>query len=91
MGFHPWLVVGLAAFDLMLVVVAYFQLRGYPPMDRRSLSVTGAGLAGFVFHAFLFFDGAFLVLQLAANSGIFAICWIHHLGRLTKHEPKVVG
>jgi hypothetical protein len=58
MGFHPWLVVGLAAFDLMLVVAAYFQLRGYPPMDRRSLSVTGAGLAGFVFHAFLFFDGA---------------------------------
>jgi hypothetical protein len=88
MGIQLWLVMGLAAFDLMLIAVAYFQLRAYPPMDRHALSVTGAGLAGFVFHAFLFFEGAFLIVQLAAISGIFAICWLQYLGRLDRRtEP----
>jgi len=58
-------------------------------MNRAALFATGAGLAGFVFHAFLFFDGAFLILQLATISGVFGICWLQHLGRLSKSKQKV--
>jgi hypothetical protein len=89
MGIQLWLVVTLASFDLLIVTLAYFQMRAYPPINSAALIATGAGLAGFVFHAFLFFDGAFLILQLATISGIFGICWLQHLGRLSKPKEKV--
>ncbi|HEV7869106.1 MAG TPA: hypothetical protein VGO90_15570 [Chthoniobacteraceae bacterium] len=31
-------------------------------------------MVGFVFHAFMFFSGAFLILQLATIGGLLAIC-----------------
>jgi len=71
----------------MLFAASYFQARSYPPMDRRALCVTGAGLAGFVFQAFLFFDGAFLILQLSTIASIFGIVWFQHLGWLSS-SPK---
>ena len=89
MVIQTWLVVGLASFDLMIVVAAYFCLRAYPPMDRRALCGTGAGLTGFVFHAFLFFDGAFLILQLSTIAAIFGICWLRHLGSLSKRKESL--
>jgi hypothetical protein len=89
MGIHLWLVVALASFDLLLLALAYFQMRACPPINQAALIATGAGLAGFVFHAFLFFDGAFLILQLATISGVFGICWLQHLGRLSKPKEKV--
>ncbi|MBA4020245.1 MAG: hypothetical protein C0483_24045 [Pirellula sp.] len=69
-----WLTLGLLAFDTMLLIVSYFALRKSTPMSRQALIATGAGLSGFVFHAFLFFSGPFLVLQLATIAGIFCIC-----------------
>lgn len=89
MGIQLWLVVALASFDLLIVTLAYFQMRAYPPINSAALIATGAGLTGFVFHAFLFFDGAFLILQLATISGVFGICWLQHLGRLSKPKAKV--
>ena len=67
----------LAAFDLTLVVLFYLFLRAHGPVDRRFLIPLGAGLAGFVFHAFLFFGGAILYLQLATIIGIFALYVSH--------------
>jgi hypothetical protein len=89
MGIQLWLVVALASVDLMLLALAYFQMRDYPPMNQAALIATGAGLSGFVFHVFLFFDGAFLILQLASISGVCGICWLQHLGRLSRPEEKV--
>jgi drug/metabolite transporter (DMT)-like permease len=89
MEFQTRLVVGLAAIDLMILAIAYFQFRARPPMDRQSLLATGMGLAGFIFHAFLFFEEAFLIVQLTTISTIFGICWLQHQGRLTKSKAQV--
>jgi hypothetical protein len=64
---------GLAAFDLVILALVYLSLRPYAPIDRRFLLPLGAGLGGFVFHAFVFFSGAFLVLQLATYLGVFVL------------------
>jgi len=73
MNTHSWLVVGLAAFDSLILTLLYLYLRSHVPLDRRVLFPVAAGLLGFVFHAFLFFSGAFLFLQLATIAGIFGL------------------
>ena len=63
------ILIGLAAFDLVILTLLHRWLRASAPLDRRALLPTLAGLAGFVFHAFLFFEGAILILQLATYAG----------------------
>ena len=65
-----WIQIGLATLDALILVLLYFFLRTYAPLDRRSLIAMLAGLVGFIFHAFLFFTGFFLVLQLSTCAGI---------------------
>ncbi len=64
MSTYAWLVCGLAAFDVFLVVPA-FLLAVSLLNDRKSREVTAIAISGFVFHAFMFSDGAFLYVQLA--------------------------
>ena len=71
-----WLVLGLAAVDAGLLTLMYFAIRGQPRFSRQGLLAVGGGLAGFVFHALMFFDGGFLIVQLATITGAFAICAI---------------
>ena len=40
---------------------------------------------GFVFHAFLFFEGAFLYLQLATYAGVFGLFFLE-----SRKQPKSV-
>jgi hypothetical protein len=68
------LVVGVAAFDLLLLTLLGLFLRAHPPLGRRTLFAVAAGLLGFVFQAFLCYSGAFLVLQLATIAGIASLC-----------------
>lgn len=83
-----WLVLALAAFDLLIVALVFISLRAYPPTNRRALIATGIGLSGFVFHAFLFFDGAVLILQLATIAGILGLCWLQHRGLLVSRKER---
>ena len=73
MNIVTWLVIGLAAFDLGLCVVLYFMMRASTELNRSILLPVGAGMTGFVFHAFMFFNGAFLILQLATIATLFGI------------------
>ena len=73
MNIVTWLVIGLAAFDLVLCVVLYYVMRASKNLHRSILFPVGAGMAGFVFHAFLFFDGAFRIVQLATIIALFGI------------------
>jgi hypothetical protein len=68
------LLVGVAAFDLLLMTLLGLFLRSHPPLGRRTLFAVAAGLLGFVFQAFLCFHGAFLVLQLVTIAGIAGLC-----------------
>jgi hypothetical protein len=71
---YPTLILALAGFDLLLLAVLYLYLLLTPRrIDRRHLIVVAFVLLGFVFHAFLFFDGPFLILQLATIGGVFGI------------------
>ena len=69
-----WSILGLVAFDLILLAMFYLALQSHAPLGRRTLSLIAAGLAGFVFHAFTFFSGAVLIVQLATVAGVFFIC-----------------
>ena len=69
-----WLAVGLAAFDTLLLTALYLVFRRLAPLDHSALWAIGAGLAGFAIQALVFYNGAFLILQLATISGAFAIC-----------------
>jgi hypothetical protein len=75
MNTYTWIVVGLAAFDVSLLTLVFAYLRSHAPLDRRVLFPVVAGLIGFVFHAFLFFQGAILILQLATITTIFGLVW----------------
>jgi hypothetical protein len=74
MNTYPYLVIGLAVFDVLLLICFYRYLRSHTPLDRRVLFPVAAGLIGFVFHALLFFSGAFLYMQLATIASIFGLC-----------------
>ncbi|AGA24761.1 hypothetical protein Sinac_0318 [Singulisphaera acidiphila DSM 18658] len=80
---------GLASADILLVTFFYFHLKNSPQLDRQALIRNGTGTAGFVFHALIYFDGAFLILQLSTLAALFGICYLHHLGRLPGQELKV--
>jgi len=67
----------LAAFDVLVVAVVFVLLRWLAFVDRKTRMIMAIGLSGFVFHAFLFFEGAILSLQLATLAGIYfalAVC-----------------
>jgi hypothetical protein len=69
-------------FDLIscrgnIVALFLLFLRAYLVLDRRGRVITAIVLSGFVFHAFLFFEGAILYLQLATLAVIYialALC-----------------
>ena len=66
----------MSAFDLMLLGSTYFGLKSQTLEIRRQLMpLMAVGTSGFVFHAFLFFSGAILILQLAALLGMWGIAW----------------
>jgi hypothetical protein len=67
------LVLGVAAFDLLLLTSLYLCLRLQPQVPRVALLPTAFGLSGFVFHAFLFLGGPFLILQLATIGAVFGL------------------
>ena len=66
---------GLAAFDGSLLMLVFVYLRSHAPLDRRVLFPVVAGLIGFVFHAFMFFQDALLFVQLATIATLFGLCW----------------
>lgn len=81
MNTYTYLVAGLATFDLLLLIGLYRYLRSHAQVDPRVLFPVAAGLVGFVFHAFLFFSGAFLVVQLTTIASIFGMylfCSLRH-------------
>lgn len=66
----------LAAFDFMLVGIMYVAMKSQPLEVRRQLQVpVSVGTVGFIFHTFMFFSGAILVLQLAMIAGMWGIAW----------------
>jgi len=71
MSTYSWILVGLAAFDLLIVALVAFLLHSYPVLDRKGRMITAIALSGFVFHAVLFFEGAILFLQLAMLAVIY--------------------
>jgi hypothetical protein len=77
MSTYAWIVCGLAAFDVFVVALLVLLLRSYPFLDRKGRMIMGIGLSGFVFHAFMFFEGVILYLQLATLAVIYialALC-----------------
>jgi hypothetical protein len=84
---YSGLLVGLATFDLFLLALCYWMLRASAPdVTRRALFPVGVGMAGFVFHAFMFFEGGFLFLQLATCAGIFGLYLL-----ASRRRPNVTG
>jgi hypothetical protein len=70
MTIDPWIVAGLAAFDVLIVALVLLLLAQLV-MNRRDRVVIAIGFSGFVFHAFLFFSGVILCLQLATLAVIY--------------------
>ena len=68
---YGWIVCGLVAFDVLIVTLWFLFLRSQTLLDRKSRVVTGIALSGFIIHAVLFFEGAFLYLQLAVLAVIY--------------------
>jgi hypothetical protein len=78
---YTYLVAGLASFDLLLLIGLYRYLRSHAPVDPRVLIPVAAGLIGFAVHAFLFFRGAFLIVQvttIASIFGVYLFCSLRH-------------
>jgi hypothetical protein len=73
MSIYSWLVAGLVAFDLGICFALYLIMRASVNLNRSVLVPVGAGMIGFAVHAFMFFDGAFLVVQLATLAALFVI------------------
>jgi hypothetical protein len=82
-----WLVLGLATFDALVLTLLFLKVRTLSPFGGRTLLVIGAGLAGFAIHALIFFNGGFLVVQLATIAGTFAICLLAPSKPHAKDEP----
>jgi hypothetical protein len=70
-GTYYWIVVGLAAFDVLVVALVFLLLRSHRFLDRKGRLVRAIALSGFVFHAVVFFEGAILYLQLATLAVIY--------------------
>ena len=73
MNTSTYLVAGLASFDLLLLIGLYRYLRSHAQVGPRVLFPVAAGLIGFAFHAFLFFTGAFLIVQMTTIVSIFGM------------------
>jgi hypothetical protein len=74
MTVYSWIIVGLALFDLMLLAFLYRFLQTQSSKSIRGMLIPVAGgMAAFGFHAFMFFTGAFLFLQLATYSAMFGL------------------
>jgi hypothetical protein len=86
MNTYTYLVAGLASFDSLLLILLYKYLGSHSHVDRRVLFPVAAGLIGFVTHAFLFFSGAFLFVQLATIASIFGM-YLFWSFRHRKVEP----
>jgi hypothetical protein len=84
-----WIVAALTAVDLFIIALFYFHIRAHPRMNSATVCATGTGLAGFVFQAFMFFDGALLILHLVTISSILGLCWLQHLGKLSRPKVRV--
>jgi hypothetical protein len=54
-GTYSWIVCSLAAFDVVVVALAFLLLRSHPFLDRKGRVVTVIALSGFGFHAVVFF------------------------------------
>ncbi|HWH68179.1 MAG TPA: hypothetical protein VNT26_02285 [Candidatus Sulfotelmatobacter sp.] len=76
MNTHTCIVIGLVAFDLLLLTRFYFYLRSHAPVGRRALFSVAAGLLGFAIQALLCFRGALLYVQLATIAGIFSLYFL---------------
>jgi hypothetical protein len=79
MNTYAWLVVGVVAFDtLILTLIYYLLIRSSGTSVRSILIPVAVGALGFVFPAFLFFSGAFLFVHLAFIAGVLGLClWRH--------------
>jgi len=75
---HTYLIAGLATFDLLLLIGLYRYLRSHPQIGSNVLFPVAVGLVGFAFHAFLFFSGAFLVVQVTTLISIFGMYLFVH-------------
>jgi hypothetical protein len=84
MDFQTKLILGLTVVDAVIIAVFYLWLHSTLPMDEKTLSANRAGLFMFVLHALLCFKGAFLILQLAAIAVLFALCYLQHMGKISK-------
>ena len=73
MNFDPWLLVGVAAVDLLLLGTLYWGFRTSRPVDRRIVLPVGINTVIFAAHAFIFFSGALLVLQLLFLVSLFGL------------------
>ena len=71
MDTYSWIVLGLAAFDLLVVALIFLLIRSNAFVDRRGRMTTAIALSGFVFHAILFFEGTILYMQLATLAVIY--------------------
>jgi hypothetical protein len=73
MSTYSWLVTGLSAFDLGICLLLYLIVRASADLNRSVLLPVGAGMIGFAAHALMFFDGAFLAVQLSTLAVLFGI------------------
>lgn len=72
MSAFTWIIVALVAFDALMLACFFWMMKTRPPLDRKGRLVTAAALSGFVFQAFLFFDGAILAVHLTTLAIIYA-------------------
>ena len=86
MNTSTYLVAGLASFDLLLLIGLYRYLRSHAQVGPGVLFPVAAGLFGFAFHAFLFFSGAFLIVQMTTIASIFGMYLFYSL-RHERTEP----
>jgi hypothetical protein len=83
MGFST-IILGLLAVDAIIIAVFYSWLRSTPPMDEKALSASGVGLFMFVLQAAFCSRGVILIVQLATIVVIFTLCWLNHVGKISK-------
>ncbi|SIN71363.1 hypothetical protein SAMN05444166_0348 [Singulisphaera sp. GP187] len=87
MEIQTLIILGLAVVDAVIIAGFSLWLRSTLPMDEKALSANRAGLFMFVVHALLCFKGVFLILQLATLGVLFALCYLQHMGKISKASP----
>ncbi len=84
MDFQTKIILSLAVVDAVIFAVFYGWLRSTPPMDEKRLSANGTALFAFVLHALLCFKGVFLIFQFVTIAVLFALCYLQHIGKISK-------